>query len=188
MNATLERPTELAAHTEPKVWVISDTHWNHANIIKYENRPFESTDHMDEEMIRAWNLTVAPGDIVYHLGDVVFGSTYVKENILPRLNGYKILRMGNHDRRNSKSIWLKYFDEVYNDDILLEDICLSHEPLSEYEMTRLLALGLIKGNCHGHLHSAIEEMDQSKYKCVSVELTDYRPIPFDEVKAHFGVK
>lgn len=188
MNATLEVPTELKAQDEPKIWVVADTHFNHAKVIDYENRPYNDVVDMNEELIRNWNLTVAPGDIVYHLGDVVFGGSAVKDSILPRLNGYKILRMGNHDRRNSKNIWLKYFDEVYNDDILLEDICLSHEPLSEYEMTRLLAIGLIKGNCHGHLHTRDEGLDKAKYKCVSLDLTNYRPIPFDEVKAHFEVE
>ena len=62
-----------------------------------------------------------------------------------------------------------------------------HYPLSDYEMDRLLALGLIKGNVHVHVHSQIGDLDQDKYKCVSVELTGYRPLDFDVVKAHFGI-
>lgn len=168
-------------------WVIADTHFNHSNIILYENRPFANKDEMNEELVRRWNETVAPDDTVYHLGDVVFGGMNIKKNILTRLNGYKILRLGNHDYRTSKTQWLKFFDEVYDDDILLDDICLSHYPLSDYEMERLLATGLIKGNVHGHVHSQIGDLDQTKYKCVSVELTDYRPINFEEIKKHFGI-
>lgn len=170
-----------------KTWIVADTHFNHSNIILYEGRPFANKDEMNEEIIRLWNLTVAPEDTVYHLGDVVFGGKTIKEGILKRLNGYKILRLGNHDNRTTVTQWKNYFDEVYEDDIILDDLALSHYPLSDYEMDRLLAIGIIKGNVHGHVHSQIGDLDQSKYKCVSVELTDYQPIDFDEVKKHFGI-
>lgn len=171
----------------PKTWIVSDTHFNHKNIILSENRPFNDKEEMNSELVKRWNETVAPDDTVYHLGDVVFGGRAVREGILSQLNGYKILRLGNHDHGTSKNQWLKYFDEVYEDDILLDDLCLSHYPLDEETHAKLSYTGLIKGNIHGHVHSQIEGLDQSKYRCVSVELTDYRPIEFEVVKAHFGV-
>lgn len=171
-----------------KTWIISDTHFNHANIIKYADRPFTTKEEMNEELVRRWNETVAPDDVVYHLGDVVFGGKNIKEGILKRLNGYKILRLGNHDDRTTVNQWRSYFDEVYKDDILLEDLALSHYPLNDEEMTKLSALGLIKGNVHGHVHNDNGDLDQTKYKCVSVEQTDYRPIDFDLIKAHFGIE
>lgn len=170
-----------------KTWIVSDTHFNHANIIKYENRPFASKEEMNEELIRRWNEVVSPDDTVYHLGDVLFGGRSIRDGILKRLNGYKILRLGNHDYRTTVSQWKNYFDEVYDDDILLDELCLSHYPLPEDEMEKLLHIGLIKGNVCGHVHSQIEGLDQDKYQCVSVELTDYRPIDFDLVKKHFGI-
>ncbi|MDQ0178464.1 hypothetical protein [Bacillus chungangensis] len=170
-----------------KTWIIADTHFNHDNIIICEKRPFNSKEEMNETIIKLWNETVAPYDIVYHLGNVIFGDKMIKDGILKQLNGYKILRLGNLDKRTIMNQWKQYFDEVYEDDILLDDLCLSHLPLSKYEMDRLLALGLIKGNVHGHLHSQKSNLEQTKYKCVSAKLTNFRPIAFEEVKKYFGI-
>ena len=80
-----------------KVFIISDTHFSHKNILKYESRPFDDVDHMDSEMIRRWNSVVSPNDLVFHLGDVIIAGAKRAEYILPQLNGRKILIEGNHD-------------------------------------------------------------------------------------------
>jgi len=62
------------------IWVISDTHFDHANILNFTDkvgkptRNFADVDEMNETMIANWNSVVKPGDKVYHLGDVLFGT------------------------------------------------------------------------------------------------------------------
>lgn len=77
-------------------WFTSDIHLGHKNVIKYCNRPFTSIEEMHEYIIKHWNETVKPEDKIYVLGDFSFSPKWVTE-LVPKLNGYKILVMGNHD-------------------------------------------------------------------------------------------
>ncbi len=87
------------------IYFIADTHFNHANIIKYCNRPFNDTYEMNEYIVKKWNSVVEDDDIVYHLGDVGFGSLREVKSLVERLNGTKILLRGNNDFKIGTSTW-----------------------------------------------------------------------------------
>jgi calcineurin-like phosphoesterase family protein len=94
---------ELARPVHKKsddIFVISDLHLGHANIIRYCSRPFphDAVDEMDQVLIKNWNYTVKPGDRIYHIGDLCYGP-YAKSpaEYLQRLNGAVSLIRGNHD-------------------------------------------------------------------------------------------
>jgi len=55
-----------------KIFMISDPHFHHENIIKYENRPFENAEQMTKTIIKNWNKVVQRDDEVFCLGDVCF--------------------------------------------------------------------------------------------------------------------
>lgn len=80
------------------IWLTSDTHFFHRNIISYCNRPYADVDEMNEGLIANWNAVVAPDDEVFHLGDFAFGAFTKVASIASRLNGNKHLILGNHDR------------------------------------------------------------------------------------------
>jgi calcineurin-like phosphoesterase family protein len=80
------------------LFFTSDTHFGHARIIELCNRPFASVEEMNEAMIDNWNSVVGPKDSVVHLGDVALGPWVEWDGILSRLNGFKSLVVGNHDR------------------------------------------------------------------------------------------
>lgn len=84
-----------------ETFFTADTHFGHKNVIPYCKRPYTDTHEMDEDLIKKWNETVSPDDTIFHLGDFAFASQLRTKEIIGRLNGYKILIMGNHDRKNA---------------------------------------------------------------------------------------
>src|SRR5258708_12137402 len=80
------------------VYFTSDTHFGHANIIRYCDRPFATVEEMDEAMIANWNAVVGRGDDVWHLGDFGWSRDATRiRSIFHQLNGRKRLVIGNHD-------------------------------------------------------------------------------------------
>lgn len=110
----------------------SDTHFNHTNIIKYCNRPFESVQEHDEELIKRWNEKVPEDGIVFHLGDVGFGNKEYIKSILQRLHGKIILVIGNHDWKNIVKEQAERFEIItqqINMKVDKQHIILNHFPL-----------------------------------------------------------
>ncbi|ALS22098.1 metallophosphoesterase [Paenibacillus naphthalenovorans] len=168
-----------------EVWFTADTHFGHKNIIAYENRPFNSVEEMDEELIDNWNSYVEPYDLIFHLGDVFFYNSKKQQEMIPRLNGRKILIRGNHDEGYSDSKFHQLGFDVHNY-YIFDKFLLSHYPQQEEALWELILQTDIIGNVHGHVHSRIQGLDQNIYKCVSVELGQYRPFHIDEIYRHFG--
>lgn len=87
---------------EEKIFYISDTHFGHAHIIRYDNRPFMNATEMEEAIIERWNEVVSDKDTVYILGDFSWYKEEQTLGILNRLSGKKVLVKGNHDRISPK--------------------------------------------------------------------------------------
>lgn len=151
---------------------ISDLHLGHKNIMKYSKgfRPdFETIEEHNEWLVSQWNSVVTTNDIVYVLGDVVFG----KENFhyLNRMKGQKFLIRGNHDKY-SMELYLTYFQNVYG---LLNKFgfWLSHAPVHTCSLRN-------KINLHGHVHQ--NSLDDPRYFNVSVEVLNGIPISLEEIR------
>lgn len=156
-----------------KVFIISDTHFGHNNIIKYAGRPFDNTQEMDECLVQWWNETVSPQDKVYHLGDVTLGKKNLE--IINKLNGKITLIGGNHDIYNTKE-YMKYFDNVRACKEI-NGYILTHIPVHPDQRYRY------KGNIHGHMHEKL--MDDPWYFSTCVEQINYRPINIEEIYATY---
>lgn len=163
------------------VFLISDTHFSHANICKFKKsdgsklRPWTDVNEMNEDLVKFWNDTVRPNDKVYHLGDVVINKKYL--GIVERLNGTKILIKGNHDMAPIET-YTRYFKDVRACHSI-RGLIFTHIPIHEDSINRFGC------NVHGHLHSNRVMKDgviDPRYFNVSVEQIDFRPILLDDVK------
>ena len=150
-------------------WFISDSHFNHAKIIEYCNRPFSNVDAMNNYMIAQWNSVVEVSDLVYHLGDFALQSD--KEDItdlVNRLNGNIVLILGNHDRWGKQKFRDCGFVEVHKQ-LEIGDYILTHRP-------QPLDMLNEKINIHGHIHNYDRGLDKGKYINVSCEVVNYIPM------------
>ena len=151
-------------------FVISDTHFGHVNMLKFERKEFNTIEEHDDYIIKKWNERVHKNDTIYHLGDVGIQNKDYLSNIISKLNGYKILILGNHDR-DSASIELYKtvgFNEVYNNPVYFNSkIILSHEPIYEAFNNPYVL------NIHGHLHNSFLNLEN--YYNVSAALVKYIP-------------
>ncbi len=158
-----------------KVFFTADTHFGHANIIKYCKRPFSSAQEMDEMLIRNWNDTVEPGDTVYHLGDFAFDRH--PEKYLNRLNGVKQLIRGNHDKQPSIKHGWASINDYREIRVERQKIILCHYAF------RVWASGH-KGSwsLYGHSHGSLPD-DQTLLSIdVGVDCHGFKPISFNQIK------
>ena len=156
------------------IWVVSDTHFGHSNIIGYCNRPFANYEEMNEKMIENWNNTVKDGDIIYHLGDVYFGKQN-SSNFNHRLKGRKRLILGNHDT-GKDPILTGMFEKILVWRMFPEfKLLLTHVPV------HISALGFkTEKNVHGHVHQ--NSIPDEHYINVSVEMTNYTPVNIESLR------
>ena len=159
-----------------KIWIISDTHFNHKNIIDYCKRPFKDINEMNEYLINKWNELVSDEDTVYHLGDFAMGNSEDIKRIVDKLNGNIILITGNHDKKGISAFKNYGFKEVYKNECYINfngvELWLSHRPHNETK----------KFNIHGHVHNDFShEVTNPKCFCVCVEQINYQPILLEDV-------
>lgn len=153
-------------------WFSSDYHFgdDRYDLMK---RPFDDVSIQDQTIIDNHNKVVAPDDIVYVGGDVVYQkadfSKYIEN--LAKMNGTKILIRGNHDRPFSDEQFSKYFVEIIPEgkgiDIDIEGVpChITHYP------TRLKS---DRFNLIGHIHSAWKV--QKNCFNIGVDVHHFRPV------------
>lgn len=182
----------------------SDTHFGHERIISLCNRPFADVHEMNEAIIRNWNNVVSPEDTVFHLGDVAMGPWVEWDSLLTRLNGYKILVVGNHDRifrgNNFRQqerfgpLYDKWFNEVHENYPKLNlsnemVVNLSHFPYDgdshdgdRYTEDRMLDDGTTLIHGHTHLNQIVSRSKKGALQIhVGQDAFDYTPVSEEQI-------
>ena len=170
------------------IWLYSDPHYGHKNILRYCNRPFISVEKMNETLLANYKKVVNEKSLVYFLGDMSFGRQERKEQTCKwwceQLPGTIVTYIkGSHDHgiRPTMTVLPKNVQKVLLEDyIQVGDIVfkLTHEPIyrdpqKEYNYDWLL---------HGHVHDKQPVMNVSNRSInLSVEVTNYTPISLYEI-------
>ena len=77
-------------------WVLGDTHFNSNGLFdRIYHKAYKTKDDYIEGIIKNYNNIVNKDDVVIFLGDL--GDKRLLPDLIPRMNGYKILIKGNHD-------------------------------------------------------------------------------------------
>jgi len=168
----MRKAVESALERQRRVWAWSDTHFGHANIIKYCDRPFASMAEMNEAMYANYLATVQDGDLVLWGGDVSFGNLDAVKIRLRTLPGEKLLVFGNHefDRggfRDHKVFDWEAMSFVFTDTANGREVLVTHVPVQASSLPQ----GVI--NLHGHTH---RELEGPRHINLSVEHHDFRPV------------
>lgn len=181
------------------IWVISDTHFGHSNIIRYCNRPWQhgcgevDVHAMNKALTSNWNACVQPDDTVVHVGDFAYGRTASPvSSYLEKLNGYKILVKGNHDHCIERM--LEYgFDEVYTQYKLEQQkVIFNHYPpqkMLKHTYQQYAGWTWVHGHIHNNAESIaeVEALRASgafgplRLFNASVEVNDYKPVLLEEI-------
>lgn len=152
-----------------KKFYISDWHYDHKNVINFDNRPFFTIEEMNKELIERWNTTVSAGDIVYVLGDMFWSKGSDALPILDQLNGQKILIKGNHDRCNDTKFRNKFakITEYMEVDDEGRKVVLCHYPIVCFK-------NHFYGWYHlyGHVHNSFEYNMMEKDRSLMENLYD----------------
>lgn len=140
-------------------YFISDLHFGHANILRFERTEFATIEEHDQFIIDTINKKVKMTDTLYILGDI--GNV----DKVRYLNGRKILLLGNHDTQ-SAGIYRSFFSEVYEHPFYFNKrILLSHHP-------HPVDAGVL--NVHGHLHGS--RLDSNNHMNLSAAMIGYKPV------------
>lgn len=193
-----------------KQFVTSDWHLGHEKSIEFDDRPFKGIQHMHESLVNNYNSLVGPEDLCYFLGDIGFRGAF--NDIIPKLNGKKVLIIGNHDPSKG-AMYDAGFDLVLNAAMLSMGksiITMSHCPLrgvprespikedgslmknfasgdnwhgeSRHQAFSLPDFGQF--HLHGHTHKKKgEDVIADRQWDISVVGNNYRPVSFRQIES-----
>ncbi|MFC4248733.1 metallophosphoesterase family protein [Natribaculum luteum] len=158
------------------IYIVSDLHLGHDNIIEYCDRPFESTSEMNQTLVENWNDVVEPDDKVLFLGDLVpfEDRPHVVQGWLDKLDGSITFVVGNHDETVPIETH-EYLEYEVND----YSLYLTHYPS---DIPDDWGGWGIYGHHHNNHEDEFPFFDPDARRInVSVELLGFEPIPVTEL-------
>lgn len=171
-----------------KNWFSSDFHFGHTNVIKYDNRPFDSVKEMDNYILEGLEASFNKNDNFYYLGDF---SLFKKHQIDNSEEYFKRIKetgvnmffiKGNHDHSDMIKLYNKYGTYLGEQKKIIvnnQEIILNHYRMDVWDKSHHGSWHL-----HGHSHHSLPERDSAR--CTDVGINgqgfDYLPLEFVDIE------
>ena len=150
-----------------RVWMTSDLHLGHANIVGYSERPFRDVNEMTEVHMRLLNK-IPQDDLLIFVGDMALGNYESAVALIRSMPGRKVLVAGNHDLTRDGKCKLAREEGLFDAVVpflfwqggLGRMVMVTHYPVAvtAHETNTSVI------NYHGHLHQhCIENTPLVKY-------------------------
>ena len=169
----------MAIEKQKKIWIISDTHFNHSAIVN--DFEFRHQDY-DKKIIKAINNTVWVDDILIHLWDVIFNTQPPLKFYLSQIKCKTIVLVKwNHDTKSNTFYYNSWFTFVC-DKIQLNNVVFSHIPIKS------ISNWLI--NIHWHLHEWHRDIlgytnNPERYFLYNAKGLNYQPLLLSNIIKKF---
>ena len=175
----------------PKVYFLADPHFYHRNVIQYCGRPFTTVDEMNQTILRNINTVVMPDDTLYLVGDVVFGhpkrvTLEMTESVIKQINCKNLILVpGGHDKEFACKLphLFKAICPMIDIVVYGQKITLCHYRMASWEKSSSGAWHLF-----GHHHGRFPVDDKTLAMDVGVDPNGFKPLSFNDVKAHMKTK
>ena len=153
-------------------YFISDLHFGHKNILKFDNRPFLNIEQHDKAIIENWNNVVGENDDVYVLGDISWYDAEQTIQIFKQLKGRIHLIKGNHDGKllRNKELHNLFVEVVDYKELKIDkqtSVVLCHYPIPCFKNHYYGWIHL-----YGHVHNSFEYNMIQHFKKEMRELYD----------------
>ena len=162
-----------------KTYFGSDWHLDHKNVIRFDGRPFEHIEDMNQTIIKNHNNIVNDKDDFYFLGDFSFNNRRT-EYFLSHLKGNLFFIKGNHDKRDTIKSYEKYGTYLGEQSKIVidkQDIVLNHFAMRVWERSHYGSYLL-----YGHSHGGLEKEPYGLSMDVGIMLNDYKPFSWEQIK------
>lgn len=169
------------------IYVCSDTHFNHTNILKYEpvSRPFKTIEEMNNTIISNWNSVISENDTVYVCGDMFMGPLDKIKEILDQLKGKIILVRGNHDTKGRIDFFKENGIEVKDIDYISYKgrfFILCHFPIASEEFINMVRQDNSEVILlYGHIHSKAPKGYVDGTYHVGMDTNNLTPISLEQI-------
>lgn len=153
----------------------ADEHYGHGNIIKYCDRPFSSTQEMDDTMIVNHNSVVGENDVTIHAGDFTFYDRDKAQKIINQLNGAHCFLKGSHDKwlpNDYKQIY-EFHASMYTPKSVLIVVC-------HYCMRTWAKSHFNSWHLYGHSHGKLDPIGKSWD--IGVDNNDFFPLSLKQIE------